>query len=285
MSFILDALRRADRERESERGGVPSLYTQAAPSPIAGTQAEGEAPRPWLWLAAGLGGGLILAAVWALWSATPAGQPDPPPGPTAAASPAEAPRAAVPPPALPPTTARSPLPPPTPTPAPEATTGGLPSRVAEAGRDPRPAEPRSGPTAADSPRAAEPAARVQQPPPAPRATVPPPPLREPEATARSEPPRTPAATPPRASADTEPASSDRLPLRQLGELTPDQRGRLPALSFGGAMYSSKAAQRRLIVNGQLLSEGDTVAPGVTLEEIRLKSAVLRTKDLRVEMGF
>lgn len=51
----------------------------------------------------------------------------------------------------------------------------------------------------------------------------------------------------------------------------------PKLNFGGAMHSDNAASRMLIVNGQLFHEGDTVAPGVVLQRIELKSATFRFK--------
>ena len=65
MSYILDALRRADAERQ--QGGVPGLHTPASPQPVAPT-----ASTPWLlWggaavLLLGLGAGL------AWWWARPA---------------------------------------------------------------------------------------------------------------------------------------------------------------------------------------------------------------------
>jgi len=253
MSFILDALRRADRERESERGGVPSLHTQAAPLP--GPQSAGPdaaPPRPWLWLAAGLGGGLVLAAVWALWSATPtttaviAPAELPPPAPQV--TPPVAPPVAVAPPATP-----TPIPTPAPPPA-------EPRRqTAQANTKPEP-PPRS------EPKPARPAPVAERP--APK-----------EATPAPAPSPAPAPTP------APPSERAAPPLRQYGELSAEQRSALPKLTIGGAMYSANASSRRLIVNGQLLSEGDAVAPGVTLEEIRLKSAVLRSKELRYELGF
>jgi general secretion pathway protein B len=39
----------------------------------------------------------------------------------------------------------------------------------------------------------------------------------------------------------------------------------------------------LIVNGQLMHEGDRITPDTTLEEIRPKSVVLRHKQWRYEM--
>ena len=93
MSYILDALRRAEADRERERGQVPGLHAQPLPgsAPAAGT-----GPRRWLpWAGAGL---LLLAGLGAgSWWAS--GPPD-----SAAPTPPAAPVAAVPPqaPPLPP---------------------------------------------------------------------------------------------------------------------------------------------------------------------------------------
>jgi general secretion pathway protein B len=51
MSYILDALRRADSERE--RASVPGLHTQPVPQASADAKA-GRGPRPWVWLALGV---------------------------------------------------------------------------------------------------------------------------------------------------------------------------------------------------------------------------------------
>lgn len=58
MSYILDALRRADAERE--RGAVPGIHSQ--PMPAESRQMKAPAPaRPWLWIGLGLGVGLTAA--------------------------------------------------------------------------------------------------------------------------------------------------------------------------------------------------------------------------------
>ena len=85
MSYILDALRRAEAERE--RGAVPGLHAQTA----AGAPQAGDARRPmppWIWLAAG--GGIALAGVlaWTMLGGEPA---RPAPAAPAATAPAPAP--------------------------------------------------------------------------------------------------------------------------------------------------------------------------------------------------
>src|SRR5205085_3782475 len=58
MSYILDALRKADAERE--RGSVPGLHTQPVPVTAADAPAPGGAPSPLLW---GAGAFIVLAVV------------------------------------------------------------------------------------------------------------------------------------------------------------------------------------------------------------------------------
>lgn len=211
MSYILDALRRADAERE--RGGVPGLHTQAMPEPGDDeTPATRRRLAPWQWLAIGLGGGLAVALAWS-WRTD-----DPPP------------------------------PPPVPAPMPV---------------QPAPAPP--------------PAAALPAPPPAAPVAI---------APMRATPAPTPAAAP-AASAAPAPASSPAPATAQrvnsLAELPPEARAGLPPLAFGGSIYSNSPANRLLIVNGQLMHEGDVLAPGVTLEQIRPKAAVLNIRGQRFEV--
>lgn len=204
MSYILDALRRADAERE--RGGVPGLHTQtmAEPGDEADIAPRARGLKPWHWLAIGLAGGLAVAIAWS-WRG------EEPPPPVAVLPPAP------PPPALPAA----------PAPAPVA--------VAEA-----PAAP-AGPVAI-APMRAAPAASSATPAPIPR-------------------------------------------IASLAELPPELRSGLPALAFGGSIYSGTPANRLLIVNGQLMHEGESLGPGVTLEQIKPKAAVLNIRGQRFEIGL
>lgn len=76
MSYILDALKKADAERERDAAAVPDLYAQAD-----ATRGGRAAARPGRWLLAGLGAaGLILAALaWRWFSAAPADSAAPAP--------------------------------------------------------------------------------------------------------------------------------------------------------------------------------------------------------------
>jgi general secretion pathway protein B len=71
----------------------------------------------------------------------------------------------------------------------------------------------------------------------------------------------------------------------ISELPEDVRRALPRLSVGGSIYSDNPAGRFVIINGQVFHENDRLAPDLTLEQIRLKLAVLRYKDVRFRIMF
>ncbi len=64
MSLILDALRKADAERE--RGSVPSLHSQPMVAPSVGTLSTPKLRPNWLWIAIGAALGLVAAATWVM---------------------------------------------------------------------------------------------------------------------------------------------------------------------------------------------------------------------------
>ena len=72
-------------------------------------------------------------------------------------------------------------------------------------------------------------------------------------------------------------------LLALAELTPDQRRDLPPLVMGGSIWSESALGRFVIVNGQVVREGEAAAPGVAVESIGPKAVLLRWRDLRFEV--
>ena len=51
------------------------------------------------------------------------------------------------------------------------------------------------------------------------------------------------------------------------------------------MYSSTPSSRILILNGQVLHEGDKIAPDLVLQQIRLKAAVLLFRGYRYSIAF
>ena len=227
MSYILDALRRADAERE--RGSVPGIHAQPA---MLG-EADSEAPRtPRLRLWIGLACALVLLAGLGWWLL---GRDTPPP----AAAPVLA----------------------------------APTPVSPA---PAPVNPTTAPVAAPPLVAALPPAPV---PAAARAAEP---AKTPEdkaaKLASGAASKAPAPSPAAASA-VEPR------IYQLSELPDEIRRELPMLAVGGAMYSQNPANRLLIVNGQTFHEGDKLGPNLSLQQIRLKSAVLEYKGYRYGITY
>lgn len=69
MSYILDALRRADAERG--RGAVPGLHTQAAPTSGASSMPGQAGPINLWFVAAGVVGAAALAAGGTWWALRP----------------------------------------------------------------------------------------------------------------------------------------------------------------------------------------------------------------------
>jgi general secretion pathway protein B len=101
VSLILDALRKADAERE--RGSVPSLHSQPVAPTSAGVARKPVARPNWLWIAIGVAIGLAGAATWVMvgsgGSPTSATTPPPPTPPEAPSARPAAPPAALAPPA------------------------------------------------------------------------------------------------------------------------------------------------------------------------------------------
>jgi len=213
MSYILDALKRADAERE--RGSVPGLHTQ--PAVPADDEDTPGGLKPWMWMALGVSLALGGTLAWRLFTAGPA-QEAPAPAPVVAQVP-------------PPVAAPVPPPVPAPVPAPVPVPAAVPAPVMPA------------PVPAPAPRPAPP--RVTAPPPA--------------------------------------APESRVYTHS--QLPEDIRRELPTLAVGGSIYSENPASRFLIINGQVLHEGDRINADLSLEQIKLKAAVLRYKGYRYEITY
>jgi len=276
MSYILDALRRADAERS--RGVVPGLHAQSLPGD---TEPAARNYAPLFWAAGGAG--VLLAAgvavlLWAPWRTTPAPEVRtalaPPPAPTLAArdsgpaQPAQGELPAPQPGAIEPA-ARPVEPPLGRGEAPTATAG---ARAPQA-YPPRATEPRdtfaqraaAGRVATLQPRA-DTRAPVVAPTPAP---------------APAQPPVEHYGAP----VKTAPAPAPNAAAPNINALPPDVRAALPHLAVGGAIYSDTPSARMVILNGQVFHEGDKPAADTVLELIRLKSAVLNFRGQRYEISF
>jgi len=236
VSLILDALRRADSERE--RGAVPGLHAQ--PVPVAAAEAPPAAQAtPWQWIAIITGAALVAALVWVIASRD---------APRQVAAPAVA---------LPPVAARPAAPPAPVAAAPASAPPVAPSPRASLSEPQPVAEPAPWPAQEGTRKA--PAAEI----------VPAPAARGAEAK-------------PVLSANAAPAEAPITPREQLPE---GIRSQLPPLAVGGSIYSASAADRSVIIDGRILRESDRLTADLTLEQIRPKSAVLRFKGYRFEIGF
>jgi general secretion pathway protein B len=69
-----------------------------------------------------------------------------------------------------------------------------------------------------------------------------------------------------------------LPL--LRELPDAIQRTVPQVTFGGYMYSANPADRLILVDKALRHEGEEVAPGLVLEKLQPKAAVMNYKGYR-----
>jgi len=266
MSYILDALRKAEAERQ--RGAVPGLHDQAGAAGLAAAPDAGQGRGLRLPFFIGL---LVVAAlVGALWlnrGLWPGGAVPPAPGRNQPAGTAQAPAGAQTvqshAPAAGVAVAQAPEPPAT-MPAPAPGPGPSPALVVvpKESAAPTPAEVNAAPA------------------------VPP---RAPAAVARSVPPRdavsaAPKLVPAGKAAALQPVAAPApQPLPRLADLPEAQRRELPALVVSGAVQSPDPASRMLILDGQVLREGDAPAPGLVLERIGPRAAVFSRGGVRFEI--
>lgn len=214
MSYILDALKRADAERE--RSHVPGLHSQSMPA-TRPTRRQATAFRLQSWHGTALAGLVLIAATAWWWSQA-------------------APVAALPTPAVESPPAQ---PPPIPSDQPD-----------------------------QHPRTPEPALPILAP--QPPQTVPTRPTSQ-KATAAAASPGAAKAAP--------------APARGFAELSPEARAQLPAVNISGSTYSQNPAHRMLIANGKVVQEGQEIAPGLQLESIGPRSAVLNHQGMRYSIGY
>ena len=252
MSTILDALRRAQAQRSS--GSLPGLYT-ANPLGVPATAPHPNRAPWWLILVGGAALLLAGAAVAALWLL---------PRPVARPESANVPLQTLP--KLPPVASSI-------SPAPAAQPAPLEARAASAALQAAAVPPTAVPSTAN---ASSPVRLGAQPDDQVVAS----------ASSRAASGRSAQAlVPPKkgsASAVPKPAPLDaRLP--SWAELAPALQGQMPAIRLGGGVYAEAPGQRLVLVNGQVAREGDEVATGVRLIQIRPRSAVLEFQGQRFEM--
>ncbi|NMM37620.1 MAG: GspB domain-containing protein [Glaciimonas sp.] len=95
-----------------------------------------------------------------------------------------------------------------------------------------------------------------------------------------------AVTPPAKKPAPAPSASAAEPeLQTLRDLPPQIQREIPPLVISGYIYSSNQAERSLLINNQLLREGDTVAPGLILEKMLRGAVVLNYQGYRYRMPY
>jgi general secretion pathway protein B len=251
MSYILDALRKADAERE--RDPARGIHAQPASLPADAS------PRFPAWIGGAVAAAVVMAA-GAAWLTRSAPAPAPAvvaavPAPVAAPAPVAVPA----PPVMreaPPqvvqvaATVRPPAPPPLP----------VPERVAVKPVAAEPAKAAAATTAAAKPVA--PASGLV--------------LKAAPAVAR-------AAMPTAAPGPAAARAAERI--LTVAELPADVQQSLPKLQISGGVYSDNASQRMLIVGGQVMNEGAELAPGAVLEQIKPHAAVLKFRGYRYSVAY
>lgn len=243
MSLILDALKRAERERKTT--GSPILgQAAAADSPAA--------PRRH-WRLGGIAL-LVLIAGLLLWTGLRQA-PQTPPETVSTAAPA----------------AVLPAPPPAPS--------VIPGTEAVASLDdltdePLEEEPGSTPVITEStpaPAITRPESQTSAPP-----TQPLPPDTADEPAADVAEPVEPRSAPP-----IPPALSQPAPLRKLREMPPDYRADFPALTIEVHVYEREVARRMVMINGRRYREGERLAEGPQVLEIVREGLVFEHRGERV----
>lgn len=80
-------------------------------------------------------------------------------------------------------------------------------------------------------------------------------------------------------------AQNQLPVSKLSELPADVRLALPKLVISGSTYSDTPAYRMVIINGQVFHEGDKIAADMVLQQIKPSAMVLDYKGQRYSMPY
>jgi general secretion pathway protein B len=75
------------------------------------------------------------------------------------------------------------------------------------------------------------------------------------------------------------------PERGLSQLPEALRRELPPLTVSGSMYSPEPSARMLVLDGQVVRQGDEVKPGLSLEDIGPRSATLSYRGERFRLNY
>jgi len=253
MSYILEALKKAQAERQL--GNAPTLH---AAQPVVPALPASAASRKPLLVGLGAGALVVVAGAVLLWRSAPA--PATPVAAVASAPPVAGSPAAGSPAAGSPVVANS-LEVSAP-PAPPQEVRAPQSRVASP--TPAPVAVRAAPQAVPAAPSTPAVAAVRTP-----TAVP-----TPAPVAATAPARTPA-----------PAAAPEDSLPYLQQLPESVQREVPRVAFGGYMYSANPADRLLLVDKALRHEGEEVAPGLILEKLLPRAAVMNYRGVRYRVSY
>ena len=253
MSYILEALKKAQAERQL--GNAPTLH---AAQPVVPALPASAASRKPLLVGLGAGALVVVAGAVLLWRSAPAPAPAPATPVTAVVAASTPPAAA--PAAGSPVVANS-LEVSAP-PAPPQEVRAPQSRVASP--TPAPVAVRAAPQAVPAAPSTPAVAAVRTP-----TAVP-----TPAQVAATAPARTPA-----------PAAAPEDNLPYLQQLPESVQREVPRVAFGGYMYSANPADRLLLVDKALRHEGEEVAPGLILEKLLPRAAVMNYRGVRYRVSY
>ncbi len=267
MSYILEALKKAERERQQGRPPGPMTVQEPGAAP--------HHPR-WVWLltAALLANALLLGLFWRRQIPDRASAA-PTPVVQAVAPAAHAVRPTQAPPAAPPASAAARAP------VDEKKPEGIGHRAPATSDRPEPAQAvLPEPEAADASDTPEPAEEREPtaPPQAPAFVPPPPPAPAPKAPFPAPPPKQAAAAPQVVRAP--PAAAPLLTAPLMEQLPEAVRQSLPAIRVDALLYAERPAERMVFIDGRRYREGDTVSEGLRIEEIRRDGVILSYKGER-----
>lgn len=260
MSYILDALKKAEAERKL--GSVPDLNAQS----IANISSEGKLAfwrKPLMWIVLAMLASALGTFLWLkLWQSAP----------TVVATVQVAEPVSKAPQNVAPTAAAPALPA---TPATEVTAL---AKVATPEPIKKKAESKEAVKAKEVAKAKE-----RKPvPPAVASVAPPPPTTILQAAPVAVAPLPPAKTLPAPPVAVAPIP-ERLPT--LRELPDSVQREIPPLAIGGYIFSSNQAERSILINNRLLREGELAAPGLILEKMMQKEAVFNYKGYRYRLAY
>ena len=143
--------------------------------------------------------------------------------------------------------------------------------------------PASAPVTMAPPVSAPEPVRKVEPTPEPAPKPAPKPTSKPAPAPKLEPQRAQQRAPEAVAAAPQPALEDNV--RSLQELPEALQREIPKVAFGGYIYSPNPAERLLLVDKMLRREGEEVAPGLVLERILPKAAVMNYRGNRYRAGY